>query len=239
MKGQKVGYVRVSSVEQNTGRQLEGIEVDRIFVDRASGKNTDRPKFQEMLNYVREGDRVIVHSMDRFARSLKDLVTEVDKLVKRGIAIQFVKENITFTAQSTPMDNLMLQLMGAFAQFEREIILERQKEGIKLASSQGKYKGRIQDIEGKLGAAQVIDVKELEQNGRVVFGVTVTIENLDTEEQKTYKIVGDDEADFKINKISVNSPIARGLLGKNEGDDVKINTPNGEVEYEIVKVVYL
>ncbi len=76
---------------------------------------------------VREGDRVIVHSMDRFARSLKDLVTEVDKLVKRGIAIQFVKENITFTAESTPMDNLMLQLMGAFAQFEREIILERQK----------------------------------------------------------------------------------------------------------------
>ena len=74
--------------------------------------------------------------MDRFARSLKDLVTEVDQLVKRGIAIQFVKENITFTAQATPMDNLMLQLMGAFAQFEREIILERQKEGIKLAAAQ-------------------------------------------------------------------------------------------------------
>ena len=104
---------------------------------------------------------------------------------------------------------------------------------------QGFCEGRIQDIEGKLGAAQVIDVKELEQNGRVVFGVTVTIENLDTEEQKTYKIVGDDEADFKINKISVNSPIARGLLGKSEGDDVKIITPNGEVEYEIVKVEYI
>ena len=99
--------------------------------------------------------------------------------------------------------------------------------------------GRIQDIEGKLGACQVIDVKDLEQNGRVVFGVTVTIENLDTEEQKTYKIVGDDEADFKINKISVNSPIARGLLGKNEGDDVKIITPQGEVEYEVSKVEYL
>ena len=104
---------------------------------------------------------------------------------------------------------------------------------------QGFCEGRIQDIESKLGAAQVIDVKELEQNGRVVFGVTVTSENLETEEQKTYNIVGDDEADFKINKISVNSPIARGLLGKNEGDDVKINTPNGEVEYEIVKVEYL
>ena len=104
---------------------------------------------------------------------------------------------------------------------------------------QGFCEGRIQDIEGKLGACQVIDVKELEQNGRVVFGVTVTIENLETEEQKTYKIVGDDEADFKINKISVNSPIARGLLGKNEGDEAKIVTPQGEVEYEIVNVEYL
>ncbi|ENU82041.1 hypothetical protein F975_00124 [Acinetobacter sp. ANC 3789] len=146
MKGQKVGYVRVSSVEQNTGRQLEGIETDRLFIDKASGKNTDRPKFQEMLNYVREGDMVVVHSMDRFARSLKDLVEEVDKLVKRGIAIQFIKEKITFTAQATPMDNLMLQLMGAFAQFEREIILERQKEGIKLAAAQGKYKGRVHKL---------------------------------------------------------------------------------------------
>lgn len=90
-----------------------------------------------------------------------------------------------------------------------------------------------------MGAAQVIDVKDLEQNGRVVFGVTVTIENLDTEERKTYKIVGDDEADFKINKISVNSPIARGLLGKNEGDEAKITTPQGEVEYEVVSVEYL
>ena len=104
---------------------------------------------------------------------------------------------------------------------------------------QGFCEGRIQDIEGKLGACQVIDVKELEQTGRVVFGVTVTIENLDTEERKTYKIVGDDEADFKINKISVNSPIARGLLGKSEGDEAKIQTPNGEVEYEIISVEYL
>lgn len=162
MKGQKVGYVRVSSVEQNTGRQLEGIEVDRIFIDRASGKNTDRPKFQEMLSYVREGDMIVVHSMDRFARSLKDLVTELDKLVKRGIAIQFVKENITFTAQSTPMDNLMLQLMGAFAQFEREIILERQKEGIKLAAAQGKYKGRV----NKLSPTQAETLRQTWNEGK-------------------------------------------------------------------------
>lgn len=104
---------------------------------------------------------------------------------------------------------------------------------------QGFCEGRIQDIEGKLGAAQVIDVHDLPQDGRVVFGVTVTIENLDSEEQVTYKIVGDDEADYKQNKISVNSPIARGLIGKNEGDEAKIMTPQGEVEFEIVQVQYL
>ena len=170
LKGQKVGYIRVSSVEQNTGRQLEGIEVDRSFVDRASGKNTDRPKFQEMLNYVREGDRVIVHSMDRFARSLKDLVTEVDKLVKRGIAIQFVKENNTYNAEATPMDNLMLQLMGAFAQFEREIILERQKEGIKLASAQGKYKGRVHKLKPDQAEALRQEWKKGEYSSKMALG---------------------------------------------------------------------
>ncbi|GAA5557877.1 hypothetical protein Asch01_02624 [Acinetobacter schindleri] len=89
MQGHKVGYV-----DQNIRRQLDGIELDRFFVDKASGKNTARPKFQEMLSYVHEEDMIVVHSMDRFARSLKDLVTEVDQLVKRGVAIQFVKENI-------------------------------------------------------------------------------------------------------------------------------------------------
>ncbi|MGK9156192.1 recombinase family protein [Acinetobacter radioresistens] len=156
MKGQNVGYIRVSSIEQKTTRQLESIELDRCFIDKLSGKDTNRPKFQEMLAYVREGDTIWVHSMDRFARSLKDLVTEVDKLVKRGVALKFVKENITFTAQSTPLDNLMLQLMGAFAQFEREIILERQKEGIKIAVAQGKYKGRV----NKLKPSQIQALKQ-------------------------------------------------------------------------------
>ena len=103
---------------------------------------------------------------------------------------------------------------------------------------QGFIEGRIQEVEGKLSAAQIIDPSELDADGRVVFGVTVVIENLDTEEQKRYKIVGDDEADFKANKISINSPIARGLIGKSEGDEAKIQTPSGEVEYEIVEVLY-
>lgn len=103
---------------------------------------------------------------------------------------------------------------------------------------QGFCEARIRDIEGKLGKAQVIDPTTLPQEGRVVFGVTVVIENLDTEEEKRYKIVGDDEADFKAGKISVNSPIARGLIGKSEGDETKIQTPKGTVEYEIIEVIY-
>lgn len=98
--------------------------------------------------------------------------------------------------------------------------------------------GRIMEIEGKLGNAQIIDISKMPKNGKVIFGVTVDIENTDTGETKTYRIVGDDEADLKVGKISVNSPIARGLIGKEEGDTVTIQTPAGQVEYEIVEVRY-
>ena len=103
---------------------------------------------------------------------------------------------------------------------------------------QGFCEARIRDIEAKLGGAQVIDPSTLPKEGRIVFGVSVIIENMDTEEEKQYKIVGDDEADFKAGKISVNSPIARGLIGKFEGDEVRIETPKGVVEYEVMKVIY-
>ncbi len=104
---------------------------------------------------------------------------------------------------------------------------------------QGFIEGRIQDIEGKLSNAQIIDITQMPNNGRVIFGATVDIENVETEEAKTYQIVGDDEADFKIGKISVNSPIARGLIGKVEGDSVMIETPGGRVEYEVIAVRYV
>ncbi len=103
---------------------------------------------------------------------------------------------------------------------------------------QGFIEGRIQDIEGKLSNAQIIDVLQMPKTGRVIFGATVDIENIDTGETKTYHIVGDDEADFKIGKISVNSPIARGLIGKSEGDEVLIDTPGGTVEFEVMAVRY-
>jgi transcription elongation factor GreA len=103
---------------------------------------------------------------------------------------------------------------------------------------QGFIEGRIQDIEAKLSNAQIIDISKVAQNGKVIFGATVEIENIETEEIKVYQIVGDDEADFKIGKISINSPIARGLIGKEEGDEVSIETPGGMVAYEIIAVRY-
>ena len=130
------------------------------------------------------------------------------------------------------------RITAAIAEAREHGDLKENAEYHAAREQQGFCEARIRDIEAKLGGAEVIDPLKLPQEGRVVFGVTVVIENLDTEEQKRYKIVGDDEADFKDNKISINSPIARGLIGKTEGDEAKIQTPSGEVEYEIVEVLY-
>lgn len=141
--GQVVGYVRVSTVDQNTERQLDGLQLDKVFTDHASGKDTARPELQACLEYVRDGDELVVHSMDRLARSLVDLLQTVDELTGRGVAVRFTKEGLTFTRDaSDPCAVLMLQVMGAVAQFERSMILERQREGIALAKAKGKYKGR-------------------------------------------------------------------------------------------------
>ncbi len=130
------------------------------------------------------------------------------------------------------------RITAAIAEAREHGDLKENAEYHAAREQQGFCEARIRDIEAKLGGAEVIDPVKLPQEGRVVFGVTVVIENLDTEEQKRYKIVGDDEADFKANKISVNSPIARGLIGKSEGDEAKIQTPSGEVEYEIIEILY-
>jgi DNA invertase Pin-like site-specific DNA recombinase len=142
-KGLVVGYQRVSTVDQNTARQLDGIQLDKVFTDQASGKDTNRPQLTACLSYVREGDTLVVHSMDRLARSLKDLLHTVDDLTARGVRVRFVKENLTFTNDtSDPCAELMLAVMGAVAQFERSLLLERQREGIAIAKTKGKYLGR-------------------------------------------------------------------------------------------------
>jgi DNA invertase Pin-like site-specific DNA recombinase len=142
LQGHRIGYVRVSSYDQNPERQLEHIPVDKVFTDKASGKDTQRPELDALLSFVREGDTVVVHSMDRLARNLDDLRSLVQKLTKRGVRIEFVKECLTFTGEDSPMANLMLSVMGAFAEFERALIRERQREGIALAKQRGAYRGR-------------------------------------------------------------------------------------------------
>jgi DNA invertase Pin-like site-specific DNA recombinase len=142
MSGQNVGYIRVSTVIQNTARQLEGVVIDKVFEDRASGKNTDRPQLAACLSHLREGDTLHVHSMDRLCRNLDDLRRIVKDLTRRGVIVRFHKEGLTFTGEDSPMSNLLLSMLGAVAEFERSIILERQREGIAIAKGDGKYKGR-------------------------------------------------------------------------------------------------
>jgi DNA invertase Pin-like site-specific DNA recombinase len=142
LSGQRVGYARVSTLDQNTARQLGGVPVDRTFTDHVSGKDLDRPELDAMLGFVRDGDTVIVHSMDRLARNLDDLRATVRRLTGKGVKVQFVKEQLTFTGDDTAMATLLLSVMGAFAEFERSLIRERQREGIALAKQRGAYRGR-------------------------------------------------------------------------------------------------
>ena len=137
-----VGYIRVSSVDQNTSRQLSETALDKVFEDKASGKDTQRPQLTACLEYLREGDTLHVHSMDRLARNQDDLRKLVKGLIARGVAVRFEKESLTFTGESSPMANLLLSMLGAVAEFERALILERQREGIAVAKAAGAYKGR-------------------------------------------------------------------------------------------------
>ncbi|OAT29748.1 transcription elongation factor [Buttiauxella brennerae ATCC 51605] len=131
------------------------------------------------------------------------------------------------------------QIIAAIADAREHGDLKENAEYHAAREQQGFCEGRIQDIEAKLSNAQIIDITKMPNNGRVIFGASVTVLNLDTDEEQTYRIVGDDEADFKQNLISVNSPIARGLVGKERDDVVVIRTPGGDVEFEIIKVEYL
>jgi len=144
--GQRVGYIRVSSVGQNPERQLDGVKVDTLFTDTVSGASTTRPQLQALLAFVRQSDTVIVHSMDRLARNLDDLRRLVRELTDRGVAVQFLKEQLTFTSEHSPMATLLLSVLGAFAEFERALIRERQAEGIALAKARGAYKGRKKSL---------------------------------------------------------------------------------------------
>ena len=141
-KGLQVGYLRVSALDQKEVRQLDGLELDKRFTDKVSGKDRNRPHLEQMIEFVREGDTVFCHSMDRLARNLDDLRLLVKKLTGKGVKVCFVKESLTFTGEDSPMANLLLSVMGAIAEFERELIKERQREGIAIAKKRGAYAGR-------------------------------------------------------------------------------------------------
>jgi DNA invertase Pin-like site-specific DNA recombinase len=163
--GQRIGYQRVSTVDQNTARQLDGVELDKVFTDQASGKDINRPELARAIEYLRDGDTLVVHSMDRLARNLEDLRRIVRELTGQGVRVEFVKESLTFTGEDSAMNTLLLSMLGAVAEFERSMILERQREGIALAKAAGKYKGRTASL-------KVDQANELRQ--RLACGESVT-----------------------------------------------------------------
>ena len=181
--GQTIGYLRVSALDQKELRQLEGIDLDKRFTDKASGKDMHRPQLQQLMEYVREGDTVVCHAMDRLARNLDDLRKIVLGLTERGIHVRFEKENLTFTGEDSPMSHLLLSVMGAFAQFERDLIRERQREGIALAKlREGAYVGRKHSL-------SPVQAKELCR--RVALGESKTklAEELSISRQTLYRYV--------------------------------------------------
>lgn len=143
-----VGYIRVSSLEQNTVRQLDGVPLDKVFTDKASGATAQRPELLVMLDYIREGDTVHVHSIDRLGRSLVDLKDLVQQMIDKGVTVIFHKENLEFNSgSSSPIHTLMFNMLASFAEFERSLIKERQREGIEKAKAEGRYMGRTKTID--------------------------------------------------------------------------------------------
>jgi len=157
-KGMTVGYIRVSSVGQNTDRQTDGfksLDLDKVFTEKVSGATTDRPELKACLEYLRENDTLYIYSMDRLARNLIDLQCIVKELTSRGVCIKFMKEQLTFEQTgNNPMNTLLLQVMGGFAEFERSLIKERQMEGIASAKAKGVKFGR----KAKLTPEQKTDI---------------------------------------------------------------------------------
>jgi DNA invertase Pin-like site-specific DNA recombinase len=143
----KVAYKRVSTVDQSTSRQLEGMTFNKVFEDKVSGKDVNRPELIAMLDYVRDGDELYIHSLDRLGRNTSDLIQLMNQLKDKGVTVVFHKNKMTFSPDfSNPMNTLMFTMLSAFSQFERDLMLERQREGIAIAKAEGKYKGRSKTI---------------------------------------------------------------------------------------------
>jgi DNA invertase Pin-like site-specific DNA recombinase len=163
--GKVINYIRVSAIDQNPERQIQGLpEADKVFIEKASGATTKRPELQAMFGYIRpgEGDKINVLSIDRLARNIEDLNKLVKQVINLGATIQFHKENITFgNGENSSADDLLFNILGSFAQFERSMIKERQAEGIAAAKAKGKHMGRP----GKLTSIQKLEIKKKNKAG--------------------------------------------------------------------------
>lgn len=156
-------YIRVSTVEQNTERQLKDIPCDRVYEEKISGKDTNRPQLQAMLSNIRAGDTINIHEMSRLARNTRDLLNLVEEITSKGATIVFHKENLTFKGdgKQDPYQKMMMTMLGAVAELERSILLERQREGIAIAKAKGKYKGG----KSKLTNEQIAELNDLHTQG--------------------------------------------------------------------------
>ena len=164
-----IGYIRVSSEGQNIDRQLDGVHLDKRYIDKISGQTKDRPQLNACLQYMRTGDTLHVHSIDRLARSLRDLQEIVDGLVKRGVVVRFHNENLIFTAEENPISTMMMQLLGVIAQFERTLTKRRQREGIAIAKSI-KHCGRP-----KLDLSRRGEAQQLRSEGHTITAIAKTM----------------------------------------------------------------
>lgn len=168
------GYKRVSTIDQSTERQLEGIKLDRVFEDKLSGKDRNRPQLELLLSILREGDTIHIHSMDRLARNTRDLLNLVEEITGKNCKIIFHTEHLSFEPnKNDPYQQMMMTMLAAVAQLERSLILQRQKEGVAIAKSKGKYKGKRH----KLSPEQVAELKELSKNNSITslakkYGIT-------------------------------------------------------------------
>lgn len=179
-KGRILGYKRVSTVDQNTARQLDGITLDLEFEDKVSGKSMERPKLQELMRTAYTGDIVVVHSMDRLARNLIDLKNIVSDLVASGAEVRFIKENLTFSGKADYYSQLMLNLMGSFAEFERSLIKSRQMEGIAIKKAAGGYKGigRRREITDEQIAVIKLRVEAGEKKSKIAADMKISRESI-------------------------------------------------------------
>ena len=178
MLGQQVGYIRVSSIDQNIIRQLDVVSLDKTFTEKMSGKDTNRPALQECLAYIRVGDTLHIHSIDRLGRNAKDLLNLVELILSMGVILKFHKNNLVFSRDSKDhMAKLQLTMLAAFAEFERELIRERQREGIAIAKAQGKYSGR-RKITDELIAEAKLRTERGEPLARVARDLKVLRESL-------------------------------------------------------------